>query len=332
MKFTQVPAAMIVMTMAMAGPAVGAERELARTDRYPVEPGARVVIDVASLDVAVRAGDISSVEVTTELKISGIGEERAEDWIARHTPTVTTPGGEIHVTAAPGRSGFMGLGLLTARSHLGIVTPSSTIPDVTTTSGSITLRGDFPAAAPLRLRTSTGDMELVGAAHTIDVRTASGDARIQVVRPLDRFFARTSSGNVTLEGGARETHVDTASGDTYLAGLSGPVEVVTSTGRITLRWDRLDGDASVKVRSTSGKIQLILPATIRPSGRLTTTGGNIRSDFPGFVNEAGDTVTLSGDGPRLEVETASGEIILSHAVGWDNHDETEADAEGPTGS
>lgn len=326
---------LVTLTAVCAGSlnAVAAERDLTRTDRFPGVPGTRVVVDAASLDVVARSGDVREVEVTTELSISGVGSDRAAAWIARHTPTATAENGTVRVVASPGRSGFLGLGIFTARARLGIVAPAATIPDLTTTSGSIALRGDFPNADPLRLRTATGGMEMVGAAGSVDVRTASGDSRVQVVRPLNRFFARSSSGNVVLDGGARDVEVDTASGDVYLSGLSGSARVITAAGKITLRWDRLEPDASVRVRSTSSRIHLVLPDTVRPSGTLTTTGGNIRSDFPGLVNEAGDTVELAGDGPRLEVETASGEIIVSQAIGWNDASEgppPQPDAPGPT--
>jgi hypothetical protein len=78
-----------------------------------------------------------------------------------------------------------------------------------------------------------------------------------------------------------------------------------------MRWDRLDAEHAVRVRSSSGRISLTLPDTSAPQGRLTTTGGTIRCDVPGSLEERGDTVTLDGSGPTIEVETASGEIILA---------------------
>jgi hypothetical protein len=309
--------AMVVFVGFGAAGVGAAERDVLRTDRLAAPEGTRVVVDAATVDVVVRTGDVPDVEVTTELSISGVGEAKAEDWVARHTPTLSEGDDEVRVTVAPGRDGFMGLGMLTAKARLGLVVPTHAVPDLTTTGGSISVRGDFPAASPLRLRTSTGSVEFTGGADSIDVRSSSGDARLVVVRPLDRIFARTAAGDVDLEGGAREATVDTASGDVFLSGLSGSADVITSTGDITLRWDRLDPSVKVRVRSTSGRVHLVLPEAVRPRGTLTTTGGSIRSDFPGIVNEAGDTIELAGDGPRLEVETASGEIVVSHAVGWE---------------
>lgn len=314
---TMTVGAMVVFVGLGAAGLDAAERDIVRADRLSAREGTRVVVDAATVDVVVRAGDVPDVEVTTELSISGVGEAKADDWVARHTPTMSDNDDVVRVSVAPGRDGFMGLGMFTAKARLGLVVPPYAVPDLTTTGGSISVRGDFPTASPLLLRTSTGSVDFTGGAASVDFRSSSGDARLVVVRPLERLFARTAAGDVDLEGGAREVEIDTASGDVFLSGLSGPADVITSTGKITIRWDRLDPSASVRVRSTSGRIHLMLPETVRPRGTLTTTAGSIRSDFPGLVNEVGDTIELAGDGPLLEVETASGEIVVSHAVGWE---------------
>jgi hypothetical protein len=101
-----------------------------------------------------------------------------------------------------------------------------------------------------------------------------------------------------------------------MSNLSGNAEVITSTGKITLSWDRLEPGHRVVVRSSSGRIQISLPEGVSPSGSLHSIGGNIRSDLAGTVNDAGDTVSLSGDGPELMVESASGDIILSVGTWW----------------
>ncbi len=304
--------ALLAVTV-LSHPLAAAQKELKETHRYPAHEGKRVVIDAATLDVSVRAADVPDLEITTELRISGISEERAASWVQQHTPEAADGQDRLTVAVHPGHSGFLGFGLLTARARLGAVVPTSVIPDITTTSGSITLRGDFPRADPLMLRSSTGDTEMTGAARSVDIRSASGSCRLEMVRPLDKFFARSSSGDVTLTGGTRHLEVDTSSGNVWINNLSGPASVETSNGKITLRWDRLPDGSTVKVSTASGKVQIVLPAAARPAGTLHTTTGTIRCDLPGTVNEAGDTVTLDGSGSTLDVESASGEIIVTLA-------------------
>ena len=230
----------------LSATALAAERTLDHTARYPSADGKRVVVDVTGLDIEVRTADLMEIEVHTELKISGVGAAKAERWIASRTPEIIDSADELRITSRPGKSGFLAFGHLTARARLRILVPTKAVPDITTTGGAIRIKGDFPLATPLQLRTATGTMEFEGAAPSIDVRSASGDTRLDVFRPFDSLFARTSSGNVTLAGGARNVEVDTASGNIWLANLSGPATVATVTGKITLRWDRLDPEDVVE--------------------------------------------------------------------------------------
>lgn len=287
-----------------------AEKELKRKQSFPMSSGHHITVDAATLTVSVRSADVVEAQVTSDLRISGVGEETGDDWLSRHTPVVTKQRDGIIVRAAPGKTGFLGFGHFTAWAHIRILTPSHSVPNITTTSGGIQVKGDFPQARPLHLRSATGDLEFTGATSELDIRTASGESRIATMRPLDNLFVRTSSGGVNLVGGARTAFVDTASGNVWLENLSGPTKVITSTGKISLRWDRLDAEAVVKVNTSSGKVHLVLPDGVKPQGYLTTTAGVIRSELPGVVNEAGDTVNLTGDGPVLEVESATGEIVL----------------------
>jgi hypothetical protein len=287
-----------------------AKNEHEVTESYPISAGQKVVVDVASLKVDLRSADVVEAEISTDLRISGVEDEKALEWLKGHTPEISTNQDGLLVRLEPGQHGFLGLGHLTARARLGAVIPGTTVPDITTSSGDIHLRGDFPQARPLQLRTSTGDMEFEGAAPEIDIRSASGDSRIVTFRPFERLFLRTSSGGINLTGGARNVYVDTSSGNVWLTNLSGSSEVYTSTVKISLRWDRLDPDATVKVLTSGGKVDLLLPENANPRGFVRTTTGTIRCEFPGVVNAAGDTVELTGDGPLLEIESASGDIVI----------------------
>jgi len=293
-----------------------AQREHSGTETFAAPAGTRVVIDTATVDIRLRTADVPELEIATELRISGVGEEKADRFIADHTPTTEISNGRITVTIKPGRSGFLGLGTLTARTRVAFLLPSHVVPDITTTSGSITIRGDFPDAHPLYLRSATGDIELTGATAAVDIRTASGDARLDLIRPLDRLVARTSSGSISLDGGAREVNADTASGGVWMTNLSGDANVATSTGKITLSWDHLEKRNRVVVQSDSAQIRLTIPEGTSPRGSLSTIGGTLRSDFPGIVSENGDTITLAGDGPEFLVDSASGNIVLEAGTWW----------------
>jgi hypothetical protein len=303
-------------TVVAPGLVAAAQKDVATTETFPSAESKHLEVDAADLDVRLRTADVDVIEVDLLLHIGGTGEEKAQRWIENHTPAFTDSKDRLQVIVEPGKSGFLWFGSLTARSRISLLTPSGIIPDITTTSGGIQIRGDFPNAQPLHLRTSTGNVEMDGAAASVDFHSAAGDAQITVVRPLDTLIARTSSGDISLVGGARSARVDTASGRISLQNLSGDAEVSTSTAKIILSWDRLEPGATVRVRSSSGSVQLIVPAGVSPQGTITTTTGSVRSELPGEVVEGGMTLRLSGDGPTFDVETASGEIQLTIGESW----------------
>lgn len=300
----------------IAGPSRAAQKDLTKTESFPSIDSKELVVDVTDIDVRLRTADVETIDADVLLRISATGEEKALRWIESHTPSFYDAEERLQIIVEPAKTGFLWFGSLTAKARLSLKAPDEVIPDITTTSGSIQIRGDFPNARPLHLRTSTGYAEMEGAAASIDFHSAAGDLRVRVVRPLESLAARTSSGDVDLSGGARQVTVDTASGHIALHNLSGNAEVSTSTGKITLRWDRLGPDTTVRVRSSSGRVQLIIPAGVHPQGTITTTTGSVRSEFPGEVVEGGMTLRLSGDGPTFDVETASAEVQLSIGEVW----------------
>ncbi len=308
----------LAAAVVVAGPlrSDAAVREFFGEDSFELPAGGTVIVNVWDIDVFVRAADVPMVRCTTDLRIAGLGAEKADAWITARTPKFTQEGNTLTLDLDPGDEGFLGFGSLTRRRRMGLLVPHSVIPDLTTSSGAISVTGNFFNAKPLRLRTGDGDISLSGGADEIEIHTTSGNSTIRVFSPLNRFWARTSSGSITLEGGARSVEIETASGNIDLSGLSGPASVTSVGGRLSLRWDALGPDDTVTIRSLKGAVTLVLPHDVEPSGTLTTTSGKISSGFPGEVNEKGDTVTLTGNGPRLEVETASGTITLVADRGW----------------
>jgi hypothetical protein len=296
--------------LVIAAPANAAQKDLNLSESFPAADGKRLEVDAGDLDLRVRTADVPRIEAEVQLHIGGTGADRAERWLDNHTPSFEDSEDRLRIVVDPGTSGFLGFGRLSARARLGLLVPHGIVPDLTTTSGNIEVSGDFPDARPLWLRTSSGAVTMIGAAAALDVKSADGDAEIQLIRPLESFAASTSSGNVRLTGGAREANVGTASGDIRLENLSGSLEAVTSTGKITVTWDRLGADGTVRIRSASGRVHLMLPEGVSPRGTLRTTTGSVRSELPGEVAADGSTLELAGDGPVFDVETASGEIIL----------------------
>lgn len=302
--------AFCLITVFSVAPGPAAQKDLKLTERFPSSEGKKLVVDAADLDVSLRTADVGEIAAEIDLHIGATGEGKAQNWIENHTPAFHDDEGQLQIIVNPAKSGFLGFGKLSARARLDLLAPTGIVPDLTTTRGSIQVRGDFPGARPLRLRSMAGDISLVGAAASLRIDGADGDADIEVIRPLESFDASTSSGDVRLVGGAREAIVGTASGKIWLENLSGSVEISTSTGKVNITWDRLDADQTVRIRSSSGRVHLVVPEGVHPQGTLTTTTGSIRSELPGEIVGDGSALRLAGDGPTFDVETASAEIVL----------------------
>jgi hypothetical protein len=317
MRLKLVAISVLLILISVPYPLPAAQRTLEESRTFPAGDGKRLIVQAFDLDISVQLADVDHIEAEISLHIANTSRDAAERWIENHTPHFDDSEEVLLVSVEPEKStGFLGFGRLSASARLTLRVPGTIVPDLTTSNGAIRIRGDFPNAEPLRLRSLSGDITMFGAAGSVHVHGGDGDVDISVIRPLGEFFARTSAGDIRIVGGAQRARVDTGSGKIWLQSMSGGVEASTSNGRITLGWDRLDPQSHVRVRSASGRIQLEVPAAARPQGRLTTTTGNIRSEFAGRVTADGSTLELEGDGATFDVETASGAIQLVVAEGW----------------
>jgi hypothetical protein len=301
-----------------------AEREYFASDTHDVASGARVVVTTEDVEIHVRGTTGDEVRASTDLRIAGLGADRADAWLTSRMPRVDSTPGRLSITSAPEGEGFLGLGSFLQRKRLGLEIPFGCTPDLTTGSAPIAVRGAFDGAEPMRLRSGSGAIGVTGTAVSFEIRSTSGDSTLDLMRPAKSLWARTSAGSIRLDGGTRTAQVETASGRVELHDLVGSATVETVDGAIVLSWDVLPADARVKVVSSRGDVRIRIPVGSAPSGRLGTSTGSIRSEFPGTVNEAGDSVALAGDGPRFEVETASGDIVLEQDPGWFAPDRQEA--------
>lgn len=289
---------------------MAAVRNYLGQDHFELMPGQKVTVDIFDLDLEARGADIPKLRSTTDIKISGVGATKADEWLAAHTPEFELKDGGLSIRLTPKKAGFLGLGMLTQRRRLFLVIPQTAIPDLTSSSASIALSGDFQAADPLRLRSGSGKISFIGNAPSIEIRSTSGDASLRVFRALQKLWTQSASGGITLEGGAHELHVETASGKVHVRGLLSSASVDTVSGGIDLQWDALDPQAKIKIRSSTGLIRIVFPPEASPAGSLTTSTGKIRSEFSGKISEDGNTLELDGQGPNIEIETASGDILL----------------------
>jgi hypothetical protein len=140
-----------------------------------------------------------------------------------------------------------------------------------------------------------------------------------------RFSASTVSGDVRVEDLRADVEAHSVSGDVHVS-TTGSVEAGSVSGDLELTMGRLPRTGSLEFRTVSGDVDITLPRNAGAELRASTLSGDIDSDFPlemsgrdrggrGFHVEVGRRArgTIGDGGPRLEVETVSGDISVHRA-------------------
>ncbi len=288
-----------------------AERREVIQNTFPAGPGRVVLIDAGPLDLFVRAADVPEIRIHVELAAGAFKETQALAWIAAHRPVIEDDPDAFKVSVPEMRRFGLLRGVVASRARMEVVLPFRVLPDLATSSGNLTVHGEFPDARPLRLRTATAEILLTGWAPKVELRSTSGSMEVRASRPLDEFLARSASGNVVLSGGARLARCDNASGSIRLNALVGPAGVATTSGNVALQFDSLAAGDEVRVTTSSGRVSVILPPGAEPGGELSSSRGEIRSSYGGEASPEGGRFRLSGRKPILAITTTSGRIDLS---------------------
>ncbi len=294
----------------LASAAGAAEKSETIQKSYPSQPGKIVLVDAGALDLTVRASEIPEIRLKVELVADALGEAQAVAWVTAHRPTIEDKDGQLRITA-PDPSGIsLFKGVLVTRARIELTLPPNVLPDLSTSSGSLRVDGEFADGRPLRLRTASGDTEFAGWAPDIEARSTSGDITLRASRAIDKLMARSSGGSVELSGGARSVRCDTSNGDVHLSGLLGGAGISTTSGNVVVRFDALAQADEVRITTFSGRVRVSLPPGSDPGGELATEKGEIRSTFPGKTDPKTTKLTLIGKGPKVLVTTASSRIEL----------------------
>ncbi|HNX51553.1 MAG TPA: DUF4097 family beta strand repeat-containing protein [Thermoanaerobaculaceae bacterium] len=301
----------VVLSLGVVTAAGAAEKREEISQAFPAPAGKVVLVDAGPLDLVVRIAEIPEIRVKVELVAGAFSAAAATAWVEAHRPVLQDSEQELRLSAPDPGGVKLFKGVVISRARVELVIPPGVRADLSTSSGNLQAEGEFGASHPLRLRASSGDIELLGWAPEVEARTTSGAILVRASRAIDRLLARSSSGDLVLAGGVHALRADTASGQVRAEGLLGGVAIVTSTGSVTVRFDALGKTDEISISSTSGRVRISLPPGAKPSGELVTSSGEIRSEHPGDADAKGMKVRLSGDGPKLSVSTTSGKIELT---------------------
>jgi hypothetical protein len=180
-----------------------------------------------------------------------------------------------------------------------------------------------PLRSSIRVQAQTADVVVTGAAGLVDVRTASGDTKldetgektlvqsasgdVRIAVAGGSVDVRTASGNVQIGPVAGDVLVHTASGDVSLGAVSGDINARSVSGDVKVA-DATSGIAQVS--AVSGDVEIGIHSGSLAAINLSTVSGSTDNHFEvaGEVPE-GDTPVL-----EITVKTTSGDIRLHRAA------------------
>jgi len=295
----------------VAATAVAAEKTESIVKSFPGPAGKVVLVDAGALDLTVRSAEIDEIRLTVDLAAVAFKEAQAAAWVEHHRPVIEDGATQLTIRATDPAGMSLFRGVIITRAKMELVVPIGIKPDLSTTTGTLRAEGVYQQARPLRLRSASGEIDLVGWAPEAEVRSTSGDLVIQASRAFDRALLRTASGQITLTGGAHAVRCDSSSGAVRLQGLLGPASVATTSGPITVLFDALPADGEVRISSSSGRVRITLPLGSQPGGELVSARGEIRSAYAGQTPDPREPrLVLGGNVGKIYVTTTSGRIDL----------------------
>lgn len=300
------------------------------TRSFPAATGKVVRVVLGSLDLEVRVAETDSIGVDVALEARSSAPGAATRWVETHRPAYSDGPSRLEIEVPERSRGTFLVGFFRSNGEVRMTVPPACRLEVETTSGDVMLDGPLPLDGAVRVTTASGDLEVRGGAREIVVKTASGDVNIDA-DALDRLEAETASGEVVLRSGARQAIVDTASGDVDLLDLTADLSVHTASGDVSASWSVPPSGSRIDVNTTSGSVELRLPADSAVAGRARTTTGRLESDWTGSWGKQNRSLRLPAAPAAtvLELRTTSGDIVLRHTDGSDREATEEADDTAP---
>ena len=208
---------------------------------------------------------------------------------------------------AKSRRGRMG------HSRYELSVPIGTEVRASSVSGNITVRG---VASDVAVNTVSGDVEVRDAGDRVELHSVSGDIRASKLR--GRIRANTVSGDLALDDIHGNVSGKTVSGGIVANGTLTGLEFESVSGDFVFAGD-IKGDGSYTANTHSGDIRLTLPSNIGATLELQTFSGEVRPGFPLTIEPGEQAIgrrnhrmrfTVNGGGPRILLETFSGDIII----------------------
>jgi DUF4097 and DUF4098 domain-containing protein YvlB len=174
-------------------------------------------------------------------------------------------------------------------------------------SGSLTLG---KIGSNVEARAGSGSIRIDGVSGNLEVKTGSGS--IDALAVQGAIIASAGSGRIEIEQtGTGDVSVHSSSGGVRVRGVRGGLSVTTSSGSIRAQGEMV---RDWSLEASSGAITVELPPEASFQIDASTGSGSIDSERPvsvtGRISKKALRGAVGNGGPRLEIETSSGSIVI----------------------
>lgn len=173
--------------------------------------------------------------------------------------------------------------------------------DVHVSTGSGDVRVD--SAADLTIRTGSGDVTVDSVAGRCDAKSASADVSIGTVAGDGDVLS--GSGDVEIDMIAGRLAIKSGSGDVIVKSGGDSVDAMTGSGDVELR--RID-HGKVKAKTGSGDIAIGVASGTAAYLNILTVSGDVHSELDGAQAPSDGDLTA-----EINVMSGSGDVILQRA-------------------
>lgn len=268
---------LVLLALILAGGSLAAHTAVLGSYQGPIPTRtftgvSQLVIDDTSGDINIHPGDTSGITVSGTKYVYGLGAS-PNDLQVQYEQTGST----LTVKAENGFSLFEG----DRGINLDITVPRTLGLTVQEVSGDVTVQD---ITGPVNLETVSGDIKANDLNGQISLSTTSGDIKANAIN--GQVALSTTSGGIEVDHA--QLH-----GQTTLHSTSGSISVTGS----------LDPNGSYHMDTTSGDIQLTLPANSSFQLADSATSGDIHNDF-------GSQVVGNAPHAILSLDTTSGDISV----------------------
>ena len=289
--------------------AASAATEEKLNQRYAVQPGGTVVVDVDFGAINVSTNATSEVVVDVWRKITRKSKADEEAFLRDHPVTFTHDGNTVSVQSR-GKTRWLGsIGKHNSNEATYTITvPSRFSARLKTGGGGVEVAG---LTGEVQADTGGGGVKAGACDGAITLRTGGGG--VEVGRSAGTLDCSTGGGSVTVKDFQGPAHARTGGGGLTLERVQGTLDGSTGGGGINAVLPfELSGE--VKLSTGGGGIRVSAPPTVAFDLDAKTGGGGVSTDFPvavvGKVELGRLQGPVNGGGKIVQLRTGGGGIHL----------------------